>query len=191
MSDLDRATETQIKNIQSKTGKSFDELASIVRSSGLTKHGEIRAMLQRDLGLGYGDANALVHAVLKSDGTRAADAAGMGTQDVLSAIYSGPKAALRPIHDALMGRIQHFGEFEIVPKKGYVSLRRKKQFAMIGPATNARVEFGINAKELASDARLVAQPAGSMCNYVVKLTDASEVDEKLLAWIRAAFDGAG
>lgn len=191
MSDVDRATETQIKNIQSKTGKSFDELASIVKGSGLTKHGEIRAMLQRDLGLGYGDANALVHAVLKSDGTRAADAAGMGTQDVLSAIYSGPKAALRPIHDALMGRIQDFGEFEIVPKKGYVSLRRKKQFAMIGPATNARVEVGINAKELASDARLVAQPAGSMCNYVVKLTDASEVDEKLLAWIRAAFDGAG
>lgn len=191
MSDLDRATETQIKNIQSKTGKSFDELASIVKGSGLTKHGEIRAMLQRDLGLGYGDANALVHAVLKSDGTRAADAAGMGTQDVLSAIYSGPKAALRPIHDALMGRIQDFGEFEIVPKKGYVSLRRKKQFAMIGPATNARVEVGINAKELASDARLVAQPAGSMCNYVVKLTDASEVDEKLLTWIRAAFDGAG
>lgn len=191
MSDLDRATETQIKNIQSKTGKSFDELASIVKGSGLTKHGEIRAMLQRDLGLGYGDANALVHAVLKSDGTRAADAAGMDTQDVLSAIYSGPKAALRPIHDALMGRIQDFGEFEIVPKKGYVSLRRKKQFAMIGPATNARVEVGINAKELASDARLVAQPAGSMCNYVVKLTDASEVDEKLLAWIRAAFDGAG
>ena len=61
MSDLDKAVETQLKNIQAKTGKSMDELTAIIRDSGLTKHSEIRAMLQADLGLGYGDANALVH----------------------------------------------------------------------------------------------------------------------------------
>ena len=47
MSDLDKAVETQLKNIQTKTGKSMDELSAIVRNSGLTKHSEIRAMLQR------------------------------------------------------------------------------------------------------------------------------------------------
>jgi hypothetical protein len=50
MSELDKAVETQIKNIQAKTGKSFDELAAIVRSSGLSKHGEIRAMLSATWG---------------------------------------------------------------------------------------------------------------------------------------------
>ena len=39
-------------------------------------------------------------------------------------------------HEKLMKEIRQFGEFEIVPKKGYVSLRRKKQFVMIGPKTN-------------------------------------------------------
>ena len=30
MSDLDKAVETQLKNIQTKTGKSMDELSAIV-----------------------------------------------------------------------------------------------------------------------------------------------------------------
>ncbi len=67
---------------------------------------------------------------------------------MIAAIYSGPKADLRPIHDRLLAAIAKFGPFEIAPKKDYVSLRRKKQFAMIGPATKTRVEVGINVKGL-------------------------------------------
>lgn len=191
MSDLDKAVETQLKNIQTKTGKSMDELSAIVRNSGLTKHSEIRAMLQRDLGLGHGDANTLVHHVLQTDGTTAAKASGATTEDVLEEIYSGPKTALRPIHDKLMAAMDGFGDFEIVPKKGYVSLRRKKQFAMIGPATNTRVEVGLNMKGAVAAARLIEQRAGSMCNYIVKVTSAEEADGELIAWIRQAYDGAG
>jgi hypothetical protein len=191
MSELDKTVETQIKNIETKTGKSLDELRAIVKASGLTKHSEIRAMLQRDLGLGYGDANALVHAALQSDGTRAAAASDLSTDAVIDALYSGPKAALRPIHEALMSHINDWGEFETLPKKGYVSLRRKRQFAMIGPATNTRVEVGINAKGLEADPRLLPQPAGSMCNYVVRLSEAKEVDEELIEWIRRGYEGAG
>src|SRR5215467_6759327 len=142
MSSLEQAYQSQINNIQKKTGKSFAELSAIVKKSGLTKHGEIRDMLKEKLGLGHGDANALVHAVMKSDGMRAAE--GKNEDAVLDEIYSGAKASFRPIHEKLMTEIKRWGEFELVPKKGYVSLRRKKQFAMIGPKTNTRVEVGIN-----------------------------------------------
>lgn len=191
MSDLEKAKETQRKNIEKKTGRTFDELAAIVRESGLTKHGEIRAMLQRELGLGYGDANAVANTLLDSDATRAAKARGLTIEEVLDEIYAGPKAALRSIHDALMAHINSFGEFEILPKKGYVSLRRKKQFAMIGPATNTRVEVGINAKGLKADPRLLEQPAGGMCNYKVRVGELGEVDAELIAWIKSGFDSAG
>ncbi len=91
-------------------------------------------------------------------------------------IYAGPKAAFRPIHEKLMGEINKFGEFEIAPKKGYVSLRRKRQFAMLGPKTNTRFEVGINARDLKTNARLLEQPKGSMCNYIVQVTDVKEVE---------------
>jgi Domain of unknown function (DUF5655)/Domain of unknown function (DUF4287) len=191
MSTLEQALETQLKNIQSKTGKTFEELRAIVQQSGLTKHGELRAMLQRELGLGYGDANSLVHAILQSDGTRAAQASGATDEDVISEIYSGTKAGLRPIHEQFMVALGDFGPFEIVPKKGYISLRRKKQFAMIGPVTNARVEVGLNMKGVEATERLTAMPAGGMCNYKVKVTDAQEVDDELMAWTRQAYVAAG
>ncbi|HKI02222.1 MAG TPA: DUF5655 domain-containing protein [Thermoanaerobaculia bacterium] len=191
MSTPEQALETQLKNIQAKTGKSFDELAALVKKSGLHKHGEIRDMLKRDLGLGYGDANTLAHFVLKIDNASAAQEQGAGQADVLDELYSGPKAALRPIHDKLMAGISEWGAYEIAPKKGYLSLRRKKQFAMIGPATNSRVEVGLNMKGVEPTDRLAAVPPGGMCNYKVKVTDATHVDDELFAWIRQAYDSAG
>jgi len=189
MSSLDKALQTQLENIQKKTDKGLDELAVIVKKSGLTKHGEIRDMLKTTLGLGHGDANTLTHVVLKSDGASIAQA--KSTDTVLDQIYSGAKAGFRPIHEKLMKEINKFGEFELAPKKGYVSLRRRKQFAMIGPKTNTRFEVGINAKDLKKNARLLEQPKGSMCNYIVNVTDAKEVDAELIAWLKSAYEGAG
>jgi hypothetical protein len=190
MADLEKAIATQLANIEKRSGKSLDELAAIIRASGLAKHGEIRDMLKRDLGLGHGDANTLTHHVLKSDGQSAA-AAGLSVDDVVAGLYTGPKASLRPIHDKLMAEINKFGAFEIAPKKTYVSLRRKKQFAMIGPATKTQVEVGLNVKGLAPAERLVEQPPNSMCNYKVRLSAVAEVDATLIAWIKRAFESAG
>ena len=188
MSSLDQAVQTQINNIQKKTGKTLAELASMAKKSGLTRHGELRDMFKEKLGLGHGDANSLVHAIFESDGTRAAE--GKSEDAVLDEIYSGAKSGFRLIHDKLMKEINKFGEFEIVPKKGYVSLRRKKQFAMIGPKTNIRFEVGINANDFRKNARLLEQPKGSMCNYIVNVTDAKEVDAELIAWLKSAFEGS-
>lgn len=186
MADLDKAVATQLANIEKRTGKSLAQLGAIVTKSGLAKHGELVAMLKAELGMGHGDANTLVHFVKQ----QAAPSAPTGA-DPLDSLYVGPKAALRPIHDALLAELDKLGAFEAAPKKTYVSYRRAKQFAMIGPATNTRVEVGLNIKELPASARLIPQGAGKMCNYVVKLTRASEVDAELLGWIKTAYDSAG
>ena len=189
MSSVEKALETQLKNIQTRTGKTLDQLYAIIRKSGLAKHGEIRDMLKSDLGMGHGDANTLVHTFLNAESGAPGQAA--SSTDTLDQIYVGPKAALRPIHEKLMEAVNKFGEFEVSPKKTYISLRRKKQFAMIGPATNTRVEVGINLKGVKGNDRLVELPPGQMCQYKVKLTEVKEVDKELIDWIREAYDSAG
>lgn len=189
MTDLDKAISTQMANIEKRSGKTIAELTAIVKGSGLAKHGELVKMLKTGLGMGHGDANMVVHLALKSNGQSAA--AGQTMDQVLDGLYTGPKALLRPIHDKLLQAIRKFGDFEEAPKKTYVSYRRKKQFAMIGPATNIRVEVGLNVKDLGASERLLEQPAGRMCNFIVKLTDVNEVDAELVAWVKKAFEAAG
>jgi hypothetical protein len=189
MSSLDKARDTQLRNIEAKTGRSLADLRDLLAASGLARHGELRSFAMDKLGLGYGDANTLVHLALASDGQSAA--AGQSGEDVLAGIYADKKAPLRPIHDALMAAIGKFGEFEIAPKKGYVSLRRKKQFATIGPGSATRVDVGLNMKDVAATDRLLAEKPGGMCQYKVKLSAASEVDAELVSWIRQAYEAAG
>ena len=189
--DMDKAVATQIANIQSKTGKSLDELAALLRASGHEKHGALRKFAQEEFGLGFGDANTLVHIALRSDGASQAADAGLSGDEVLDGIYTGPKAGLRPIHDAIMKVVDGWGGFEVAPKKGYVSLRRKKQFAMVGPGSNSRVDVGLNMKGTAGTERLVEQKPGGMCSHQVRVTSVDEVDGQLLGWMRAAYDGAG
>jgi hypothetical protein len=191
MNTLEKARQTQLENIQKKTGKSLAELQALITQSGLTKHGEIRQMMIDRFGLGFGDATMLVHFALQTDGQTAAEKADLSTDQVLDGIYSGAKAPLRPIHTILMATIEPFGPFEIVPKKGYVSLRRKRQFAMLGPGTKSRVELGLNMKGVPPTDRLEALPPGGMCQYRVYLTAPAEVDAEVIAWLCQAYEKAG
>jgi hypothetical protein len=191
MANPDQALQTQLENVQKRTGKSLEELYSVIRSSGLAKHGEIRAMLKSELGMGHGDANTVVHVYRQQLEQVQSGAAAAEPADVLDGLYAGPKAGLRPIHDRLMERIRAFGPFEEAPKKTYVSLRRKKQFATVGPTTKTRVDVGLNMKGVEPTARLAALPPGGMCQYRVGLTGAAEVDDELIGWLRAAYDAAG
>lgn len=186
MSDIDKAVATQLKNLEARSGKTLAQLHALVKKSGLAKHGQVRDLLKKDLGMGHGDANLVATLYFKAQ--EPAPAAGY---DPLDAIYAGPKAALRPIHEKVMAAIGKLGDFEVAPKKTYVSLRRKKQFVMVGPGTKTRVDVGLNMKGVAATDRLVALPPGGMCQYRVAITDAKQVDAELLGWIRQAWEAAG
>jgi hypothetical protein len=191
MSTLDKARNTQLKNIETKTGKSLDELTRLIETSGLTKHNQIRDLLMQKFGLGYGDAGSLVHYALKTDGQSAAEASGATNEELTDQIYTGKTDTQRQVHDRVMAEVEKLGGFEIAPKKSYFSLRRKRQFAMLGPASKGRVEVGLNMKGLPGTDRLIEQKPGGMCQYKVFLETPNQVDAELLGWLNQAYDSAG
>ena len=190
MNIVDQATQTQLSNIEKRTGKTLAQLFVLVRDSGLKKPGQIRDMLKSDLGLGFGDATILASTALKAQNSDAEKPGNLSIDEIVTGFYSGPKYGLRPIHDRIIAEIKKLGEFEIAPKKTYLSLRRKRQFAMLGPATNSRVDLGLNMKGVPSTERLLEMPAGGMCQYQVRLSNEKDVDAELIAWVKQAYESA-
>lgn len=195
MADPQAAVRTQLRNIQAKTGLSIAQLHAALAATGLAKTGERRSWLMQAYALGYGDANTVALLVGKPlpplDGAEPAVVTDPSPDDPLDALYAGPKAALRPLHAAVMGVVRGFGPFEQAPKKSYVSLRRSKQFAMVGPATRELIEIGLNHKSLPAHPRLKPLPPGGMCQATLRLGRVEEVDAELAGWLRQAYEAAG
>lgn len=113
------------------------------------------------------------------------------SQDLVNDQYSGRKAALKHIYDRLLQETESFGsDIEIAPRKSYVALARKKQFAIIKASTNTRLDLGLKLKGLAAGDRL--QDAGNFgsgsITHKVALTSVDEVDEELIEWLRSAYE---
>jgi hypothetical protein len=186
--EFDAATQTQIRNLEEKTGKSLDQWVKIVQKQKLEKHGEMVAFLKSEHEIGHGNANLIV---LMARGSVGADAP--ADDDLVATQYAGPKAALKPIYDDLLGKIGKFGgDVEVSPKKAYVSLRRKKQFALIQPSTATRLDVGINLKGVEPNGKLEASGSfNAMVSHRVRVESAKDVDAKLIGWLKQAYEQAG
>lgn len=183
MSTIDEQVASQIANLERSTGRSLAEWIGIVRSSGLAKHGEAVAMLKSQHGLGHGNANLVVHRA------REAEAGGAPSDDALVAShYAGRNAGLRPLYEAVIETVRGFGaDVEMAPKKTYVSLRRRRQFAQVGPAAG-QLEVCLNLPGREATERL-ARTSG-MATHRVRISPAAELDDELVGWLREAYERA-
>jgi hypothetical protein len=184
----EQQAQTMIDNLPAKTGKSLDEWMGVCGKTGLVKHGEIVKHLKTGHGVTHGFANLIAAKWRELSAGGAA-----APTDLVAAQYAGPKASLKPIYDAIAELVEGFGgDVELSPKKAYVSLRRKKQFALIQPSTKTRVDVGLNLKgESATDRLESSGSFNAMCSHRVRLTGPQDVDEQLADWLRQAYDAAG
>lgn len=187
MSSTDSQIATMEANILEKTGKPVAEWVKIAKASGLEKHGQIVKFLKTDHGFTHGYANLVAHQTLPSSADQHDD------DDLVAAQYAGPKADLKPIYDKIIAMVNSFGDdVELAPKKAYVSLRRKKQFALVQPSTKTRVDLGINIKGKPPGGRLEASGSfNAMVSHRVRLESPGDIDSNVKIWLRESYDAAG
>lgn len=182
---MDKATQTMIENLYKNTGKTLEQWTGIVTKENFAKHGEIIKFLKETHGLTHGFANLIAH---KSKGSDAGSVE--NSDDLIKVQYKG-KENHKAIYDKLIADIQTFGnDIEIAPKNAYVSLRRKKQFATLQPATKTRFEIGINLKGQEPAGKLEAEKPNSMCSHKIKISDINEIDTEIMNWIKTAYENA-
>jgi predicted transport protein len=184
---LDKATQTQIANIEKSTGKTLQQWMDIVNSTTLSKHGDLVNFLKTSHGFTHGNANVIVHFARQSHAGATDD-----TNSLVTEQYKG-KEKLIPLYNQIINGIQQLGnDVELAPKKTYVSLRRKKQFALIQPSTKDRIDIGLSLKNV--------QPAGiataagswnSMCTHRIKIEAETDINPGLFSWIQQAYEQAG
>jgi hypothetical protein len=185
MSTVEQGLQSLIQNIEAKYGRPMDDWVELIRASGRTRHGEIVAMLKTEYGLSHGAANrvALValHALAPKD----------ETTDPEVALYAGNKGALLPVHARLMQSVAGLGpDVEVAPKKSYLSLRRRKQFAMIQPAAR-HVDLGLVVRGRPVDARFEsAANFNALFTHRVRVRSVEDVDRELVGWLEVAYEAA-
>jgi hypothetical protein len=193
VTDVDAALRTQIRNIESTYGQPVEHWFALIDASGMTKHNEVVAFLKAEHGLAHGAAHRL--SLLARDRSPAAaptSGPGVPPPDAVASLYSGRRAGLRLLHDQLMAIVHELGSVEIAPKKGYLSLRRRKQFAMIQPIATGRIDLGlILPTDTPTTDRL--EPSGAwnaLFTHRVRLTHETELDDHLRSWLSTAYTAA-
>jgi len=113
-------------------------------------------------------------------------------KDLIESQYQGKKAHLKPIYECIVQLALDFGnDVQLAPRKTYVALQRKKQFAVIKPSTSTRVDLGLKLKGVESEGRLQSAGAlgsGSM-THKISISNLEEVDAEVIGWLKLACEG--
>jgi hypothetical protein len=179
------------EKLRAKTGRTFDEWVEFARKKGPKTQRECRAWLQKEHGHGMREAWWLA-----ATATAADDQPNYSDPETLvDALYAGPKAALRPIHEKVVDAALACGDDVIATScKTMVPLYRKHVFAELRPVRDA-VEVGLSLGDVAAKGRL--QPSdgrqpGDRLTHLVLLKSEKDVDAEFSGWLAKAYEaGAG
>ncbi|MDM7859584.1 DUF4287 domain-containing protein [Alteromonas sp. ASW11-36] len=188
MASPEQQLQTMLKNLPEKTGKTLAQWLTLLADSGLDKHGKVVSLLKQQHQVSHGFANLIAHQFLNREET--------DKPDLVSAQYANGKEALKPIYTALTKLLTTLGDdVEFAPKKAYVSVRRKKQFAIIQASTKTRVDLGLNLKDLTTvtqtDRLELSGSFNTMVSHRVRLSSPEQVDDEVVGWLKHAYQQAG
>lgn len=110
----------------------------------------------------------------------------------VEAMYSGGKAKLRPLYDALLKLGLKIGrEAKACPCKTIVPLYRKHVFAQIKPTTQTRIDMGFALGDMKPTGRLIDTGGFAKKDRIthrIPITSLEDIDNEVKHWLRVAYD---
>jgi hypothetical protein len=172
-----------------RTGRSLEQWVALVSTSGVDPldQNAVRRWLRE------------VHGVKQNSQWAIADAAAREAgwvrptvEQYVDGQYTGAKAALRPIFDALRAAAESCGDDVVLEGRGtYVPFVRRRQSAAVAAATAARVDLGLRLPDPPASPRLEPANAPGSATHRVRLTSVEDVDDEVRTLIRAAYEQNG
>jgi hypothetical protein len=186
-------TQKWVADLKSKTGRSLDEWLALVRKSGPEDEKDRREWLKSEHGLGTNSAWWIAErAAGKGAESDDPDAYLAAAEAYVETMYSGKKAALRPLYDRLLrlglGIAQ---DVKACPCQTIVPLYRKHVFAQIKPTTNTRIDLGFALGARRAEGRLIDTGGfvkKDRITHRIPISSASDIDAEVERWLRTAYD---
>jgi hypothetical protein len=181
-----------VSNMKSKTGRTVDEWIRLLSDEGPEAEPDRIAWLKSEHGLGSNYARLLAQLADGRGRERCNREVYLkAAHDYVEELFSGPRAGLRPIYEALLGLGLAFGDdVRVCPCRSYVPLYRRHVFAQIKPAGRGRIDLGLALAERRTAERLI-ETGGierrDRITHRVSLASLKEVDDELRRWMKTAY----
>ena len=182
-----------IKELPEKTGRSLDEWIELTRKSGPPTEKERRDWLKKEHKFGTNSAICIAE---RAEGKGTEDDTPEGyleaAEQWVEAMFSGPKAALRPLYDDLLKIALGIGpDAKASPGKTAVSLYRNHVFANLKPSTNTRIDVGLSLGNMKTPKRLIDTGGYQKKDRItrrIEVKSKSDIDDELKRWLKKAYE---
>jgi hypothetical protein len=184
-----------VANLPEKTGRSLDQWLSLIKKEGPKEEAEQVKWLKTKHGVG-GTTAGLIAERAQGKGEENSDGAlyVRAATGYVEAMYDGPKADLRPLHDALIELVCSLGDdVKVCPCTTIVPFYRGHVFAQIKPTTRTRIDFGLALKGVTKRVpkRLIdtgGLQKGDRITHRIPITTPADIDAEVREWAEIAYD---
>jgi hypothetical protein len=183
-----------IDTLKEKTGRDLDAWTALIKAKGPKDTKSRREWLKTEHKLGTNSAWWLVDHAEGKDDLEESDpkvyVARAG--EYVDAMFSGSKAALRPLYDRLYELARSIGsDIKISPGKTIVPVYRKHVIAQIKPSTHTRIDFGLALKDTPATGRLIDTGGFAKKDRIthrIEITSLDDIDAFVEKWLRRAYE---
>ena len=186
-------TQKWIAELKQKTGRTLEEWLAHIKKSGPKTENARREWLKKEYGLGTNTCWWLAErAEGKGEETGDPDLYLKAAESYVEEMFSGGKAGLRPIYDALLKRGLKTGkEAKACPCQTIVPLYRNHVFAQIKPTTQTRIDMGFALGDTKPTGRLIDTGGFAKKDRIthrIPITSLDDIDDEVKHWLKVAYD---